>query len=90
MAQCLELIPALLLNFSTTAGPFLPNSFAYYVTNIKLQISVNDPSSVSSILQPMVLPKARTRKLPFWANFDFRDQFTYISMSFAQIEMRYS
>jgi hypothetical protein len=36
-------------------------------------------------LQPMAVPKAQMKKLPFWANFDSPDRFAHISVSSAQI-----
>jgi hypothetical protein len=50
--------------------------------------SVN--GDTSKILQQMAVPKARTRKLPFWAVSDGHDRITYISMGSAQIEFKCS
>jgi hypothetical protein len=41
-------------------------------------------------LQPLAVPKARTRKLPFQVDFDPRDHLARISMSFPPIGMKYS
>jgi hypothetical protein len=41
-------------------------------------------------LQPMSVPKARIRKLPFWAFSDVRDRFTYISVGSARIALEIS
>jgi hypothetical protein len=42
------------------------------------------------ILQPMSVPKARIRKLLFWAFSDVRDQFAHISVGSAQIALKIS
>ena len=39
-------------------------------------------------LQLVAVQRARTEKLPFWANFDSRDRFARNSMSFVQIELK--
>ena len=41
-------------------------------------------------LQPFAVPKARTEKLPFWADFDPRDRFPRSSLSSARIELKHS
>ncbi|KAJ6521084.1 hypothetical protein DFH09DRAFT_1098025 [Mycena vulgaris] len=41
-------------------------------------------------LQPFAVPKARTEKLPFWADFDPRDRFPRSSLSSAPIELEHS
>jgi hypothetical protein len=41
-------------------------------------------------LQPMSVPRARIKKLPFWAFSDPRHRFTYISVTSAQIDLECS
>jgi hypothetical protein len=41
-------------------------------------------------LQPLSVPKAQIRKMPFWAFSDPRDRFTHISTDSTQIEMKHS
>jgi hypothetical protein len=42
------------------------------------------------VLQPMSVPKARIRKLLFWAFSDVRDRFAYISVGSAHIALEIS
>jgi hypothetical protein len=42
------------------------------------------------VLQLIAVPKARTEKLPFWADFDLRDRFAHNSLGFARIELKHS
>jgi hypothetical protein len=48
------------------------------------------PNVTQATLQPMSVPKAQIRKLPFWAFSDVRDQFAYISMGSARIALEIS
>jgi hypothetical protein len=51
--------------------------------------SINQgPKGSIPYLQPLSVPKARIRKMPFWAFSDSRDRFTHISTDSTRIEMR--